>query len=199
MRTARTDNTSRIGALAETGNRGLGTLGQDVSSVAGPQGTSPLYDSLDLPADSLAEVRWYVVTWPTLGGVLQLTEDGKLYYSGPPDTCVVGTEKDGAAQGTATLTFSSSGTTAVSSDLLLSCTLAALVHADLGLTPALAALVRADLLVTPSLAALVRADLQLTATLQSNQTRPLDPTRTVTFEGGKRTVVFDGGKRIVEF
>lgn len=201
MKTARTDNTSLIPGCAVTGDRGLGVLGRNISSVVGPQGTSPLYDSLDLPADNDVEVRWRVHTWPMLGGVLRLTEDGKLYYAGPPDTCVIESYKGPVSQGTATLTFSSSGTTAVSSDLLLSCTLAALVHADLLITPGLAALVRADLLITPGLAALVRADLQLTATLQSSsqQTVTIPAYRTVTFEGGKRTVTFPGGKRTVEF
>lgn len=80
----------------------------------------------------------------------------------------------------------SSSTTTVSSDLVLS--------------PSLAALVRSDLVLNASLAALVRSDLQLVSTLEAESSSVIiSLRRSVTFEGGKRTVTFPGGKRTVEF
>lgn len=170
--TARTDNTSLVTGKAVAGNRGLGVFAQNVSSVVGPQGTSPLYDSLQLPADNNYEVRWRVVTWPTLGGTLALTEDGKLYYSGPADTCVIEIYMAGVSKGTAILTFATSGTTVIPVSL--------------------------DLPLNYSIAAYVLRDLQVSYSIISNL-QIIVLSRTITFGGGINSVTFDGGTNTVVF
>lgn len=154
---------------------GLGALAQNIPSI-GTDGPSPLYSSLEFPADTDAEVRWTQESALTNGGVLTLGELGEMAYVGPADSASFQYWRQGLKVDTPkTVTFAATGaptTTLVSSDL--SCSI--------------------------DIAAAVRSDLQVITTLESATVQiNAAPSRRVVFEGGKRKVPFEGGKRKVVF
>lgn len=172
------------GCTVVSATGGAGLLAQNITSVVGPQGTSPLFDLLQFPADTGYEVRWALVSGFTLGGVLRLEEDGRASYSGVADSGVIEYWLGGESQGTATLAFTDTSITLVTSDLTC--------------TYQIAALVTSDLSCSFQLAALVRSDLQVVYTLAPQAVNSA-PSRTVPFQGGSRTVHFQGGNRTVRF
>lgn len=86
MKSCRVDIVPLIPGACVVGNTGLGVLGSDVP-LTGPDG--PPFGLRDIEVgDANAEVRWLILTRPTVGN-LRVSEDSSFTYSG---TDVVGTQ-----------------------------------------------------------------------------------------------------------
>ena len=105
------------------GRGGLGVLGSEVPST-GPDGASPIYAGLSLPAEAGDEFRLVILTSPTLGSLF-VYEDTGFSFTGPDGvhTWTYQAYKNGVAYGTGTVTLvvgEGLGGTLVLDDFLLS-------------------------------------------------------------------------------
>lgn len=106
--TTRIGNGNWVAGKTVIGQRGLGILAENIPNT-GTNGTSPLYDSLQFPADIGAEVRWVLISPPTLGGTLVMGESGEMQYVGPPDSFTWQGQRNGVSVGNASVSFVGSG------------------------------------------------------------------------------------------
>jgi hypothetical protein len=123
--TSRVDTGNEIPGCTIVGSTpGYGLLAQDITS-GGTDGSSPLFASLEFPADQDYEVSATLVTAPTGTFTLELGDDGSLYYSGGANVLMLqfwkGVQQVGAPK---LVTFSADGTPSIVTGVTISPTTA---------------------------------------------------------------------------